>query len=57
MFFFWHKKEYRKKIKENLVSKGREDLVERLLFSDSSQNKKLPENKRTNFRSKRIKKY
>jgi len=57
MFFFWHKKEYRKKIKENLVSKGREDLVERLLFSDSSQNKKSPENKRTNFRSKRIKKY
>ena len=42
MFFFWHKKECRKKIKENVVSKGREDLVERLLFSDSSQNKKSP---------------
>lgn len=57
MFFFWHKKEYRKTIKENLVSKGRDDLVECLLFSDSSKNKNSPENKRSNFRSKRIKKY
>ncbi len=46
-----------KKIKENVVSKGREDLVERLLFSDSSQNKKSLENKHSNFHGKRIKKY
>ena len=39
------------------MSKGREDLVERLLFSESPQNKKSLENKRSNFRSKRVKKY
>ena len=33
MFFFWHKNEYRQRIKDKLQSKGREDLIERLLYS------------------------
>jgi len=31
MFFFWHKKEYQKRIKDKLLNKNRRDLVERLL--------------------------
>jgi uncharacterized radical SAM protein YgiQ len=44
MFFFWHKKEYRQRIKDKLVGKGREDLIERLLFSEPTKPKTFGRN-------------
>ena len=54
MFFFWHKKEYRQKIKDNLISKGREDLVERLLNSSAvvAQKKPRQTHQKGSFKSK-----
>lgn len=37
LFFFWHKKENRQKIKDKLVNMGRRDLAEKLLFDKKSK--------------------
>ena len=31
MFFFWHKKEYRQRIKDKLLNRNRKDLADKLL--------------------------
>ncbi len=36
-FFFWHKREYRDKIKSSLTKMGRDDLVEKLLYDHQRQ--------------------
>lgn len=36
MFFFWHKPEYRQRIKDKLLSRNRKDLAERLLGKGNS---------------------
>jgi uncharacterized radical SAM protein YgiQ len=41
MFFFWHKSEYRQRIKDKLASKGREDLADRLLSNRPPQKKQF----------------
>jgi len=40
MFFFWHKRENHKKIREKLISIGREDLIEKLIDDQKKYNKR-----------------
>ncbi len=40
MFFFWHKRENHKQIREKLVSLGREDLIEKLIDDQKKYHKR-----------------
>jgi uncharacterized radical SAM protein YgiQ len=40
MFFFWHKRENHKQIREKLINIGREDLIEKLIDDQKKHNKR-----------------
>ncbi len=59
LFFFWYKKENRGKIKQRLMALGRQDLVEKLLFSKvpksemvAGKSKSHPKSKSSHSKSK-----
>lgn len=58
MFFFWHKRENHKQIREKLISIGREDLIEKLIDDQKKFRKKEYVKKRSEVKKgKRKKRY
>jgi radical SAM superfamily enzyme YgiQ (UPF0313 family) len=58
MFFFWHKRENHKQIREKLISIGREDLIEKLIDDQKKFRKKEYVKKRGEVKKgKRKKRY
>ncbi len=58
MFFFWHKRENHKRIREKLISIGREDLIEKLIDDQKKHRKREYVKKRGQVRKgKRKKRY
>jgi uncharacterized radical SAM protein YgiQ len=58
MFFFWHKRENHKQIRDKLVSMGREDLIEKLIEDQKKQHKREYVKKRGEVKKgKRKKRY
>ncbi|MCG8327363.1 MAG: YgiQ family radical SAM protein [Chitinophagales bacterium] len=58
MFFFWHKRENHKQIREKLISIGREDLIEKLIEDKKKFNKQeFVKNRSKHKQGKRKKRY
>ena len=58
MFFFWHKRENHKRIREKLISIGREDLIEQLIDDQKKYRKREYVKKRGQVKKgKRTKRY
>jgi len=58
MFFFWHKRENHKQIRDKLISMGREDLIEKLIEDQKKQHKREYVKKRGQVKKgKRKKRY
>jgi hypothetical protein len=58
MFFFWHKRENHRLIREKLISIGREDLIEKLIDDQKKFRKKEYVKKRSEVKNgKRKKRY
>ena len=58
MFFFWHKRENHKQIREKLISIGREDLIEKLIEDKKKYNKQeFVKNRSKHKQGKRKKRY
>ncbi|NRA48732.1 MAG: hypothetical protein HRU12_06335, partial [Phaeodactylibacter sp.] len=57
-FFFWHKRENHKQIREKLINIGREDLIEKLIDDQKKFRKKEYVKKRSEVkRGKRKRQY
>lgn len=58
LFFFWHKRENHKQIRDKLISMGREDLIEKLIEDQKKQHKREYVKKRSQVKKgKRKKRY